>query len=114
MSGTMSVPNTTDARRDSPRRERLHVVFVDHVARLSGGEIALIRLVPTLARHVDVTVILGEHGPLVRKLTVRPTGLDFKALRELPPYVRTLRRRIRELDAAIVHTNSLKSALYGG
>jgi glycosyltransferase involved in cell wall biosynthesis len=111
-------------------------VFVDHVARLSGGEIALLRLLPTLAESVDVTVVLGEQGPLVdrlgehgirvevmplsprlrdvRKESVRPTALDFRALIELPRYVGRLRHRLRELDADIVHTNSLKSALYGG
>jgi glycosyltransferase involved in cell wall biosynthesis len=123
-----------EANSTEPRR--LRVVFVDHVARLSGGEIALVRLLPTLAEQVDVTVILGEGGPLfdrlenlgvdvevlplaprlrdVRKESVRPTGLDFAALLELGPYVTALQRRIRELDPDIVHTNSLKSALYGG
>jgi glycosyltransferase involved in cell wall biosynthesis len=117
-------------------RPRLRVVFVDHVARLSGGEIAMLRLLPALAEHVDVHVILGEEGPLVarlrdrgigvevmpldpslrdvRKDTVRPTGLRVAPLVHLPRYVLRLRRRLRDLDADLVHTNSLKSAFYGG
>jgi glycosyltransferase involved in cell wall biosynthesis len=123
--------------RDEKREERrLRVVFLDHVARLSGGEIALLRLLPALAAHVDVHVVLGEDGPLVarleaagiatevmplaprlrdiRKETVRVAGLDPIALASVPPYVVRLRRRLRELDADLVHTNSLKAALYGG
>lgn len=112
------------------------MVFVDHVARLSGGEIALLRLLPALAEQVDAHVILGEDGPLVgrleelgipvevlpmaaglrdvRKDSVRPGGLDLRALAQLPRYVLRLRRRLRELDPDLVHTNSLKAALYGG
>src|ERR671939_380692 len=116
--------------------DRLRVVVVDHVARLSGGEIALARLLPALARSVDVHVILGEEGPLVERLrnrgieteviplaprlrdlrreTVRPTRLDARAVVDLPVAVFRLSRRLRALDADIVHTNSLKAAFYGG
>jgi glycosyltransferase involved in cell wall biosynthesis len=116
--------------------QRPRVVFVDHVARLSGGEIALLRLLPALAEKVDVRVILGEDGPLVgrldalgidttvlplperlrdvRKATVRPDRLDPVALAYLPQYVVRLTRSLRMLDADLVHTNSLKAALYGG
>jgi glycosyltransferase involved in cell wall biosynthesis len=122
-------PVTTPARR-------IRVVFVDHVARLSGGEIALLRLLPALAEHVDAHVILGEDGPLVdrleelgipvevmplapslrdlRKESVSPGGLDPRVLARLPLYVLRLTRRLRRLDPDIVHTNSLKAALYGG
>jgi glycosyltransferase involved in cell wall biosynthesis len=115
---------------------KLRVVFVGHIARLSGGEIALLRLLPALAADVDIHVVLGEDGPLVerlrrlgiatevlplaprlrdvRKERVRASGLDVLALTRLPAYVLRLRRRIRELDADIVHTNTLKAALYGG
>ena len=122
---------------DSTRGERrLRVVVVDHVARLSGGEIALVRLLPALVPHVDVRVILGEDGPLVEQLrrrgietevlrlaprlrdvrreTVRPTRLDPRALAYLPLSVLRLSRRLRALEADLVHTNSLKAAMYGG
>ena len=112
------------------------MVVVDHVARLSGGEIALTRLLPALARSVDVHVILGEEGPLVERLrdrgieteviplaprlrdvrreTVRPTRLDLPAVAHLPVAVLRLSRRFRALDPDLVHTNSLKAAFYGG
>ena len=91
---------------------------------------------PELSRHVDVTVLLGEDGPLVGRLRgmgvqveVLPLAQSVRDLRrervrpgrfapQVPirtlRYALHLRRRIRELDADIVHTNSLKAALYGG
>jgi glycosyltransferase involved in cell wall biosynthesis len=115
---------------------RPRVVFVDHVARLSGAEIALLRLLPALARDVDVHVILGEQGPLVERLrasgisvevlpltpsvrdlrkdTLQPKHFDPFSAARVPPYVFRLRRRIRQWRADLVHTNSLKAAVYGG
>ena len=108
------------------------MVFVDHVARLSGAEIALLRLLPALAAEVDVHVILGEDGPLVERLRslgiatevmrmtprlrdlprdqIQPRRLDLAALAHLPPYVLRLSRRLRTLEADVVHTNTLKAA----
>ncbi len=51
-------------RRPDPRPR---VVYLDHVARLSGGEIQLSRLLPHL-RGVNAHVILGEEGPLAERL----------------------------------------------
>jgi glycosyltransferase involved in cell wall biosynthesis len=112
------------------------VVFVGHVARLSGGEIALLRLVSAMTEHVDAHVILGEDGPLVgrlreqgasvevlamdplvrdiRKDTVTATGLSLRSLPALIGYIWRLRQRLRELRPDVVHTNTLKAALYGG
>ena len=112
------------------------MVFVDHVARMSGGEIALLRLLPAIAPYVDAHVILGEDGPLVgevqslgvpcevlpmsaelrdvRKDSVAPSRLDPRPLLSLVGYILRLRRRLRQLDPDIVHTNSLKAALYAG
>jgi len=115
---------------------RPRVVFVDHVARLSGAEIALARLVPALADRVDCHVILGEDGPLVgrlrdagasvevlpmdgrlrdvRKETVRPGLAQVASLARMLRYVLALRRRLRQVRPDLVHTNSLKAAIYGG
>lgn len=113
----------------SPPRDRpLRVVYVDHCAQLAGGEIALLRLLGAL-EGVDAHVILGEDGPFARKLTragisheVLPFPLaDLRradagaggALRTLP-YAFRLARRLRAYAPDVVHTNSLKAALYGG
>ncbi len=129
--------------RGGEREQRLRVVYLDHVARLSGGEIALLRLLPHL-RGVHAHVVLGEDGPLagrlqqagvsvevlpidaatreLRKDTVRfggPTGgaAPGTALLGAAPgaaaYVARLALRLRALRPDVVHTNSLKAGVYG-
>jgi glycosyltransferase involved in cell wall biosynthesis len=110
------------------------VVFIDHCARLSGGELALVRMLSAL--DVDAHVILGEDGPLVERLEragisvevlpmpavsrdlhrdqVRPRTLPFASAAASLSYSVKLAGRLRKLRPDIVHTNSLKSALYGG
>ena len=115
------------------RRSRPRVVYVDHCARLSGAELALVNIIGTM--DVDAHVILGEDGPLVRRLRdagisvevlalpdearelrkeeVRPGRLGLLAPLRTALYIPRLARRLRALDPDIVHTNSLKSGLYG-
>jgi glycosyltransferase involved in cell wall biosynthesis len=103
---------------------------------MSGGEIALLRLLPAIAPLVDAHVILGEDGPLVGELRcagatvevlpmaeqVRDVRKDSVALGRLDPrpvlslmtYVWQLQRRLRQIRPDIVHTNTLKAAFYGG
>ena len=118
----------------APRDERLKVVYVDHVAQLSGGEIALLRLLPHLDR-VNPHVVLGQDGPLVeqlhlagisvevlplaprardlRRAEVRLDRLDARAAVSTARYVLRLARRLRRLRPDLVHTNSLKAGVYG-
>jgi glycosyltransferase involved in cell wall biosynthesis len=123
-------------RARNPRRERaLRVVYLDHCARLSGAEIALLRLLPVL-RGVEPHVILGEHGPLVARLlqagisvevlplsrAARDVRREAVVLRSIPLsaalssaiYAARVAVRLRRLRPDLVHTNSLKAALYGG
>jgi glycosyltransferase involved in cell wall biosynthesis len=112
----------------------LRVVYLDHTARLSGGELALARLLGALD-EVDAHVILAEDGPLLGLL--RRTGASTEVLlmderaRGLPRgsvsvaslplaslagairHVGRLAGRLRQLRPDLVHTNSLKAALYG-
>ena len=112
------------------------VVYINHVARLSGGEIALERLLRALAGSVEAHAILGEDGPLVERLQaagaevwidpiapeVREARKEFigaggftaQAAIKAAHHAVRLQRHLRELDADLVHTNSLKSAFYGG
>ncbi|HVS84787.1 MAG TPA: glycosyltransferase [Gaiellaceae bacterium] len=107
---------------------RRRVVFLDHTAKLSGGELALARTLPAL--DVDAHVVLGEEGPLaalLRRNGIATEVLPFAAasrsrheLRSPLDAVRTLvyavrlARRLRALRPDAVHANSLKSGLYGG
>lgn len=119
----------------SRRRDgRLRVVYLDHVARLSGGEIALLRVLPHL-RAVNAHVILGEDGPYASRLTragvsveVLPIAARARDLRKdavrvgaaglhgapaTLAYVARLALRLRALRPDLVHTNSLKAGVYG-
>ena len=117
------------------RRAPLRVVYLDHSAMLSGGELALARLLPALD-GVEPHVILAEYGPLTQ--TLRTAAISVEVLpmasvaRELrrdriragrlplgsvvvaAAYVVRLAGRLRRLRPDLVHTNSLKAAIYGG
>jgi hypothetical protein len=64
--GTVLTSDAATADPSSPRRFR--VVFIDHVARLSGGEIALVRLIEAVRESVEAHVLLGEDGPIRQQL----------------------------------------------
>jgi glycosyltransferase involved in cell wall biosynthesis len=117
-----------------PGDERLRVVYLDHVAQLSGGEIALLRLLPHLD-EVNAHVILAETGPLVgaldlagistevlplaehardlRKGNVRRAGVSPSVAAATAAYTLRLARRLRQLQPDLVHANSLKAGFYG-
>lgn len=116
---------------DEPRAAPL-VVFLDHCAAWSGGEIALLRLLEPL-EGCRRLVVLGEDGPLVGALrdagvevrvlplAERTNRLSREATARLPwrgvadvlAYVLRLRRLLRAERADLVHANSLKSGIYG-
>jgi glycosyltransferase involved in cell wall biosynthesis len=119
---------------DPHRRRRVRVVYLDHCADLSGGEIALLRLLSVLD-EVDAHVILAQEGPFVSRLLqagisvevlplpertrglrrerVRAGGFGALQLFDTAKYTLRLARRLRTLKPDLVHTNSLKSGLYG-
>lgn len=112
----------------------LRVVYLDHCAQLSGGELALLRLLPWLD-GVEPHVLLGEEGPLVPRLlaagistevlplaaaardlrrdSVRPGALPLAEAWGSVVYAVRLAWRLRRLKPDLVHTNSLKAAIYG-
>jgi glycosyltransferase involved in cell wall biosynthesis len=122
------------ADRAQQGTRRLKVVFVGHTALLSGGEIALVRLIAAL--DFDAHVILGEDGPLVARLRaagatvevlamgvagqtlrrdrVRPALASAGAAYAAAAYALRLARRLRQLRPDLVHTNTLKAHLYAG
>jgi len=115
----------------APRRIR--VVYLDHVAQLSGGEIALLRVVPHL--DIDAHVILAEDGPFADELVQAGISVEVMVLRERARglrkdaltartvpfvallativYVVRLTLHLRRLRPDLVHANSLKAGVYG-
>ncbi|CAN5744834.1 glycosyltransferase family 4 protein [soil metagenome] len=113
---------------------RPRVAYLGHSAALSGGEIALARLLEARP-HVEPFVVLAEHGPLVERLRsaridtivlpLASTAARVDRSRAAGPratvaavatlrYAVRLRRLVRSLRADVVHTNSMKAHLYGG
>jgi len=119
---------------DPEAQRRMRVVYLDHVAQLSGGEIALLRLLPHLD-EVEPHVILAEDGPLadelvqagistevlpmaerargLRKGSVSPRRLPLRSVAGTAGYVVRLAIRLRGLRPDLVHTNSLKAGVFG-
>lgn len=113
------------------------VLFFDHTAALSGGEIALANLI----RHLDpgkvkVYVLLGEEGPIAERLRsvvdvhVMPlspsvatqkkdllglsTLLRLRDILHVAGYVLRLMRFMSKHNIEVIHTNSLKADIIGG
>jgi glycosyltransferase involved in cell wall biosynthesis len=115
---------------------RLRVLFFDHVATLSGAEIALLNLILHLDLNlIDPVVVLGEEGALADRLRsvaevhILPMRADIRqarkddlgtrsvfspaALGEVMRYVRELAQFMGRRHIDLLHTNSLKSDLLG-
>jgi len=113
------------------------VLFVDHTAALSGGEIALFNLLRCLdPKKVKPVVVLGAEGPLADRLrpifethvlslspsvaTQKKDKLGIRTLfrvrdvLDVLVYVRRLAAFIRQHNIRLVHTNSLKADIIGG
>ena len=121
-----------------PRNIPFRVLYLDHTARLGGGEIALFNLVTNIQTdRCTPIVVLGETGPLQQRLVaagiethvlplahgvadVRKDSLGagvllrFGDILHAIAYCIRLRRFILERHIDLVHTNSLKSDLLGG
>ena len=132
--GAAAAREPPDSRRGGTADHRLRVVYLDHVARLSGAELALLRLLAAVDQ-VDAHVILGEDGPLLSRM--RAAGISVEVV-HMPVAARDLRkdevafrprnlaavagalgytlrlaRHLRRLRPDLVHTNSLKAGVYG-
>ncbi len=128
----MSSPNAIDPG------SRKRILYVDHTAKMSGGEIALLNLLAHLDTvRFEPIVVLSSDGPIRGKmeaigiethlllispnvLETRKDSLGFSTLLRLRDvaltggYVLTLARFMRRHRADLVHTNSLKADILGG
>ncbi len=122
----------------SQSQHRRTILYLDHTAKLGGGEIALLNLVCALdPARSHAVVVLAADGPLADRLraagidtrivpldaavlNIRKDSLGGGSLLHLRSawaclrYALTLARLARAINADLIHTNSLKSDLYGG
>jgi glycosyltransferase involved in cell wall biosynthesis len=123
---------------EDPDGKPITVLFLDHTAKLGGGEIALLNLLLHLDKQQFLPIlVLGEEGPLAAQ--IRAAGIETVIL-PLPTHVAHTRkdslgagsllklraifsslayswrlaRFIRSRRVNLVHTNSLKSDIIGG
>jgi glycosyltransferase involved in cell wall biosynthesis len=119
---------------EAVKHEPIRVLVLSHVARLSGAELGLCRLLPAMG-SVRPHVILGEDGPLVERLTncgvsvevlpmresaralprdrVHATSLGLRVSAATAAYTIALATRIRRIRPDVVHASSLKALVYG-
>ena len=125
------------APNEAPALPVVRVLFVDHTAAMSGGEIALFNLLRFLDPvKVQPVVVLGAEGPLAQRLraiadthvlplsprvaTQKKDKLGIGTLFRIRDvlsaiaYAWRLAAFIRRNDIRLVHTNSLKSDIIGG
>ena len=137
MSAMGHVSELTEPLQETRADARVRVLFVDHTAAMSGGEIALFNLLRFLdPAKVEPVVVLGAEGPLAEKLRAiaethvlplspRVAGqkkdkLGIRTLLRVGDvwaalaYTRRLAKFIREHNIQLVHTNSLKADIIGG
>ncbi len=114
------------------------ILFLDHTAKMGGGEIALLNLVSALDRtRFHPVVALAADGPLAGRL--REAGIETHVLpldktlldmrkdslgvgsllhlgqiARLTAYTLQVARWARRRRVDLIHTNSLKSDVYGG
>jgi len=114
------------------------ILYVDHTAKLGGGEIALLNLITALdPERFRPLVLLAEEGPLAAKLraagietTILPLDpalretrkdtlgvgslLKLRQIKTFLSYSLRVSRFARKHSVDLIHTNSLKSDIYGG
>ncbi|MDX1933055.1 MAG: glycosyltransferase family 4 protein [Capsulimonadales bacterium] len=123
---------------DTVPTRRFTVLFLDHTAKWSGGEIALLRTLEALDRdRYRAVVALAADGPFadrlreigiethilplseemreVRKGSLGGGGLagKFRAAVTFAGYANRIARFARSIGADLLHCNSLKADIYG-
>jgi glycosyltransferase involved in cell wall biosynthesis len=114
------------------------VVYLDHTAKWSGGEIALLRMLEALDRdRVTPVVVLASDGPFAERLrevkvetVILPLAENLREVRKdslggagllgkvgaaasFAGYANTVSKYARQRGASLLHCNSLKADIYG-
>jgi glycosyltransferase involved in cell wall biosynthesis len=109
---------------------RSHILFLEVLPTISGGQRVLLDLMPALAERFDVTVVVPGDGPLAQALQARGSAVsvvpmaDFtlvnKSVRDLasfaadtPRLTIALRDIIRRKAVHLVYANSSRAFVWG-
>ncbi len=116
----------------------MKILYINHTAQLSGGELALLNLIQHLdrtkfapqvllfsdgplaeaLRRDNISVHLLELNPFINKATRQAAGkasmFSIGTIFKLTAFIWRLRRAICKIQPDMVHTNSLKADLLGG
>lgn len=114
-----SVPVTGAVIQERPQT----VLFVDHADEIGGAERSLINLLSHLDRGLWQPRVACPEGDLACELVAHGIPVHILPLRRLRRTVRgpavlafgayQLARLVREIDAAIIYANTVRSAWYG-
>jgi glycosyltransferase involved in cell wall biosynthesis len=133
----LGIPYNFVTMSRSDKQIPIRVLFLDHTAKIGGGEIALLNLIRNLDRtFIDPIVLLFAEGPLVQRIRphaethVLPLSaavggaskdrLGWKSLLQCRAAFMTLlhvwkvARLARRMRVDLIHTNSLKADIIGG
>lgn len=123
---------------EEPRSPLRRILYLDHTAKVGGGEIALMNLLRTIdTQRFTPLVVLASAGPLAgrlnaagietlvlplgaavvdaRKDSMGPTSLlKIRQVWAVLQYSIKLSRLARRRGVRLIHANSLKSDIYGG
>ena len=115
----------------------LRVLYLDHTAKIGGGEIALVNLLHHIDRsQVFPIALLFTKGPLLQRLgvccdthviplsdaalTAKKDGMGWRSLLQLQAgwsvllQVLRVARFAKKMQVDLIHTNSLKADIIGG
>ena len=116
----------------------INILYLNHTAKWSGGEIALFRSLSAINKHdFQSNIILAEDGILADKMRSvgvntevislgekaielrkdqldKKTVVNMESLIEYIKYSIMLSKRMSDIKTDLVHCNSLKSDIYGG
>jgi len=106
-----------ETRAPSPERDRIRVVYLAHTLAVGGAEEMVLNLVRHLpSRFEPMVCCINSAGPMGEE--IRRTGTPVSVLGLTPGWRRPwhlagLRRYLRDVKPAIVHTFLLTASLYG-
>ncbi|MBU1726282.1 MAG: glycosyltransferase [Candidatus Omnitrophica bacterium] len=103
-----------------PKFKPYKILYLHETAEISGAENSLLNLVKNLNKDLFKPVfVLPGHGALseeLRKLGIEVLFMDFprvRCLRGVSKAIGMLKKIIKEKNASLIHSNSIRTHIYG-